>query len=308
MKKRFLPNYWSIVGCLMLIIGMQLPLQASTTRWGAEYFPDVPLTTHTGKQVRFFSDLLEDKVVAINFMFTSCQAVCPTETARLRQVQQLLGDRVGKDVHMYSISIDPTRDTTEALAEYAEKFNVGPGWTFLRASEKHVKLLQDKLGLLVDNKDDPLDHATSFVVGNQSTGRWTKRSPYEHPSILARLIGDEMHNFSKPTTLTLHNYADVKPVGTQSQGEYIFRTRCNACHSIDGSEDSLGPDLKGITKVRNRDWLARWIKEPDQVLASGDELAVALYKKYDGLTMPNLGLTDKDTFAVIDFIEAYKPE
>src|SRR6185369_17079836 len=61
--------------------------------WGADYFPDVPLITSEGKQVRFFSDLIKGKVVAINFIYTNCPDACALETARLREVQRILGDR-----------------------------------------------------------------------------------------------------------------------------------------------------------------------------------------------------------------------
>src|SRR5689334_9567 len=71
--------------------------------WGADYFPDVPLITHEGKKVRFFSDLIKNKVVAINFIYTNCPDACSLETARLREVQKILGERVGRDVFIYSI-------------------------------------------------------------------------------------------------------------------------------------------------------------------------------------------------------------
>ena len=284
-----------------LVAASVAPAVAWASAWDGDYFPDVKLTAHTGEEVRFFSDLLEDRVVAINFMFTSCAAVCPTETARLRQVQRLLQHRVGKDVFMYSISIDPARDSVEALAEYAKKFDVGPGWKFLRASQEDVDLIQSKLGMLVENEDDPLDHSTSFIIGNQSTGRWTKRSPFEHPSILARLIGDDMHNFTVETHAPLQSYSVVQPRDQLDQGEYIYRTRCNACHTI-GQGDELGPDLAGITKLRPAAWLERWIMEPDVMLEEGDELALAVKAKYGEVTMPNLGLTEVDAKAVIDYI------
>ena len=87
----------------------------STTPWGGDYFPNTLLTDQDGRQVRFFDDLIKGKVVVINFIFTSCSDSCPLETARLRQVQKLLGDRVGKDIFFYSISIDPLSDTPGVL-------------------------------------------------------------------------------------------------------------------------------------------------------------------------------------------------
>src|SRR5919199_1102994 len=98
---------------------------ATGSRWGADYFPNVPLTTQDGKTVRLYDDLLKDKIVAIDLIYTHCKFSCPLETARLAQAQKLLGDRVGKDIFFYSISIDPKRDTPAALKAYAQKFHAG---------------------------------------------------------------------------------------------------------------------------------------------------------------------------------------
>ena len=97
--------------CALVFVGAGIYLQKEHTQkkpaqgsrsagsiWGADYFPNVPLITHEGKTVRFFDDLIKDKVVVINFIFTSCPDSCPLETSRLRRVQTLLGDRVGLDL------------------------------------------------------------------------------------------------------------------------------------------------------------------------------------------------------------------
>lgn len=117
------------------------------SRWGENYFPNTTLITQDGEKRKFFDDLIKDKVVAINFIFTSCKDSCPLETARLRKVQEILGDRVGKDIFLYSISIDPETDTPAVLKAYKEKFNIGPGWTFLTGDEQEIILLRKKLGL-----------------------------------------------------------------------------------------------------------------------------------------------------------------
>lgn len=130
------------------------------SRWGADYFSNVLLVNQDGKSVRFFDDLIKDKVVIINFMYTSCEDTCPLETARLTNVQRILGDRVGKDVFMYSITVDPANDTPDVLRKYAEKFRIGPGWQFLTGNETDIMLLRTKLGLYsaADAGNDPTDH------------------------------------------------------------------------------------------------------------------------------------------------------
>src|SRR3989338_9503006 len=114
--------------------------------WGANYFPNISLINQDGEKLRFYDDMIKDKIVAINFMYATCHDACPLETAKLRQVQEALGDRVGKDIFMYSISITPEMDTPETLKTYMEKFNVGPGWQFLTGKEADITLLRTKLG------------------------------------------------------------------------------------------------------------------------------------------------------------------
>jgi protein SCO1/2 len=280
----------------------------STQHWGRDYFPNIALVNQEGQPVHFFDDLIKDKVVAINFIFTSCTDSCPLETARLRQVQQLLGDRVGRDVFFYSISIDPEADTPEVLKHYAEKFKVGPGWQFLTGRKEDIALLRQKLGLFIKGVDDgqTKDHNLSLIIGNQSTGRWMKASPFENPYVLADRLGKSLHNWKLASTHT-NNNADAPSVRAPSTGEQIYRTRCSSCHTLGDTDHagirSIGPDLLGITGQRERAWLTRWIKEPDQMLVQKDPLAMQLYEQYNRLAMPNLRLGELEISAVLAYIE-----
>lgn len=280
--------------------------------WGADYFPNIPLVTHEGKPVRFFDDLIKGKVVTINFIYTSCPDVCPLETAMLREVQEILGDRVGRDIFMYSITIDPERDTPEVLKKYAEKFDVGPGWLFLTGKKDDVTLLRRKLGLYSEETGgDKLEaHALSGIMGNQSTGRWMRMSPFENPHILATQIGSWLPNYKTPGRKE-QDYANAPKVRTISKGESLFRTRCAACHTI-GAKDAVtsgkkpvGPDLLGVTRKRDRAWLVRWLTEPDKMLAEKDPLATALLAEYGNVAMPNLRLGDVEIQALLDYIEGH---
>lgn len=172
------------------------PESRARSRWGANYFPNVPLVMHNGKTVHFYDDLLKDKAVAINFIYTSCPNACRLETARLLQVQKLLGDRVGRDIFFYSITIDPKHDTPEVLKRYAEKFKTGPGWYFLTGKEDDINRLRRKLGVYTDRiqADGSLGHNLSLIIGNEATGRWMRRSPYENSGALASMISDWLHN------------------------------------------------------------------------------------------------------------------
>jgi protein SCO1/2 len=277
-------------------------------RWGRDYFPNVPLVTQDGKVVHFYDDLIQGKVVAINFIFTSCSETCPAETARLRQVYKLLGDRVGRDVFLYSISIDPEHDTPEVLKAYREKFRIGPGWTFLTGKQEDVTLLRRKLGLRTDDvTDGNRDHATSFVVGNEATGQWIKRSPFDNPRILAGLLGERLHNWKTgPGGAAQASYAEATLIEKFSRGEYLFRTRCSSCHTLGASAaaDPVGPDLLGVVDKRSPEWLARWLKAPDAMIAERDPVALELLAQYRDLRMPNLSLNDVDVASLIEFMES----
>jgi protein SCO1/2 len=197
--------------------------------------------------VRFFDDLIKDKVVAINFIFTGCGDSCPVETARLRQVQKLLGDRVGQDIFFYSISIDPYNDTPTTLKRYAEKFAIGPGWTLLTGEAADIEQLRRSLGLYIEGLENgrSKDHNLSLIIGNQSTGRWMKASPFESPYILADRLANSLHNWKTASAQNL-DYTQAPAIRPPSAGEQLFRTRCSSCHTVGEAErchrrDRAGP-------------------------------------------------------------------
>jgi protein SCO1/2 len=268
--------------------------------WGPQYFPNVPLTTQDGTVVHLYDDLLKGKAVVINLIYTRCSASCPLETAKLAQVQRLLGDRVGKDVHFYSITIEPKHDTPEVLKAYAKRFHARPGWLFLTGKEEDIQLVSKKLGLssLTDawSRDG---HQPTLMVGNEATGEWMRNSAVENPKFLAAMMTDF---FGWKTGKPVRTYAAPVAIPRAGKGEYLFETRCAACHSV-GKGDGLGPDLLNVTTFRDRTWLARYVAEPDRMLAEGDALATALSRKYKNARMPNLGLDGEDVAALLLHIE-----
>src|SRR6266576_1700753 len=129
--------------------------QAATER-RRRRFLNVALTTHEGKTVRFYDDLVKDKTVMLNFFYTNCvnEAICPLSTANLVRVQKLLASRMGRDVFMYSITLDPAHDTPKVLAKYARAFGVGPGWLFLTGDAADLEALRRNLGYV---SPDPVE-------------------------------------------------------------------------------------------------------------------------------------------------------
>jgi len=294
---------WGSIGAALVagaVVFPHIDPAFAANPWGADYFPNVPLTTQDGATVYLYDDLLKGKSVAINVMYTSCKDECPLETARLVQVQRLLGERMGKDIFFYSITIDPKRDKPEVLKAYAQKYGVGPGWLFLTGKEEDIKLATKKLGLsgqrFAVRKDG---HSASFMVGNEPTGQWMRNSAVDNPQFLATTIGNFL---GWKDTTPKESYAEARPL-VLDRGEYFFQSQCSACHTV-GHGDKMGPDLSGVTTRRDRAWLARYIMMPDKVLAEGDPIAVDLFEKYQYARMPNLRLSSDEVAAVLSYVES----
>jgi protein SCO1/2 len=156
------------------------------------HFPNVLLTTHQGKQVRFYDDLLRDKIVLINFMYAKCDGVCPGITANLVKLQQLLGSRLGRDIFMYSLTLKPEHDTPQVLREYAEAYKVGKGWSFLTGAPADLELLRRKLGFT--DPDPALDadksnHIGNLRYGNEPLQRWGSCPGMSKAAWIAESIG-----------------------------------------------------------------------------------------------------------------------
>ena len=284
-----------------LLLAAGSALAAGSTRWGASYFPNVELAGHDGKTYRLYDDLLKGKTVAINVIFTECKDVCPLETAMMVQLYRLLGDRVGKDIQFYSISIDPQRDTPQVLNAYAEKFGARlPGWLFLTGSPEDIRLATKKLGLVRGTDKATRDgHTAILMVGRQATGQWDRMSALDEPRFLATRMAALL---GWSDVLPAQSYAEARPLDLKT-GQYVYQGRCSACHSI-GRGDKVGPDLAGVAQRRGRAWLARYIGAPDELLAAGDPVAAALYEKYDKVRMPRLRFAPGEIDAVIDYLEA----
>jgi cytochrome oxidase Cu insertion factor (SCO1/SenC/PrrC family) len=156
----------------------------SVAAQSARYFPNLELVTQDGATVHFHDDLLKGKTVLINFLFTTCTGVCSPMTANLARVQKLLGDRVGRDIVMISITVDPENDTPAALKAFAAKFDVKPGWYFLTGSKANVDAVLAKLGGYVSDKNQ---HSSVVLVGNVARGGWQKMLAVGNPSAIANV-------------------------------------------------------------------------------------------------------------------------
>ena len=162
------------------------PLNAEDIARARNYFTDTEMTTHAGEKVRFYSDMLDARVVVINVMYTSCKGACPLMTQKLSAVSRELGDLFGDAVHFVSVSNDAERDTPEALTEFAQEQGVNlAGWTFLTGDKGLVDGVLKKIGLYQDNFEQ---HQSTILLGNTRTGHWQKVRPdTPHQAIAAKL-------------------------------------------------------------------------------------------------------------------------
>ncbi|HEX3154451.1 MAG TPA: SCO family protein [Candidatus Angelobacter sp.] len=289
----------TMAAALLLVLS---PTQMSASGPGATYFTNTPLVTQNGNTVHFYDDLLKGKSVVINFIYTECGDSCPLETAKLAQVQRLLGERVGKDIFFYSISIDPKRDSPQALKAYAKKFHAGPGWFFLTGKKEDIEVIRKKLGQAAGPDQNELtDHSTSLVIGDEPTGQWMRDSSMDDARSIATMVADWLSSWRNHKGGQSYEQATRNDAPSTDRGAYLFKSRCSACHTVGGG-DSIGPDLRGVTAVRDHEWLSRFIQAPDKVLAAKDPIATALLKKYNGVTMPNLRLGKVDAEALMEYL------
>ena len=151
--------------------------------------PDVNVLDQDGNALHFYSDLIKDKTVAINFIFTNCTTICPPLAATFARVQKEMGDKVGKDVHFISISVDPLTDTPERLKAWGAKFKAGPGWTFVTGEKQEMDKLLNALGAAVSKRED---HTPAMIIGNDAKGVWTRTYGLAKTGQIVGLILDVM--------------------------------------------------------------------------------------------------------------------
>lgn len=166
-------------------------ITASRGRLQAKHFPNVELITHEGKKVRFYDDLIKDKIVTINFMYATCDGICPGITRNLAKAQEMLGDMVGKDIFMYSITLKPTEDTPAVLDKHARSLKTKPGWLFLTGKPEDIELLRRSQGFVdpdpaVDKDKD--QHIGNVRFGNEPMQRWGACPGLGKPEIIVESL------------------------------------------------------------------------------------------------------------------------
>ena len=159
----------------------------ATAPFGTATLPNIILRTQDGRSVRFYDDMVRGRVVAVNFMFTTCATFCPRATANLLKVQQHLGPRLGTDVFMLSITVDPETDTPEVLRKYAASHGVKPGWSFLTGERSGIDRIRRTLGVL-DDDVDRTQHTGILSYGNEATRSWSAMPVIAEAAVISRAL------------------------------------------------------------------------------------------------------------------------
>src|SRR6476660_5277907 len=155
--------------------------------------PDIKVINQDGRHVRFNSQVVDGRIAIVTGFFTNCSSMCPFTQEKIAQVAKLLGQRLGKDVVIVSVSVDPENDTTARMKNWAEKFHIGRGWTLLSGNRAEVDTLLKSLGLFVEL---PQRHQSALMIGSTTTG-WVRISSWTPSEKLAKLA--ETMSAAKPS-------------------------------------------------------------------------------------------------------------
>ena len=151
-----------------------------------KFFTDLEVVDQNGKKLRFYSDVLKGRVVLINFIFTNCPDACPMVTHKLMQVRNLMVESIKDDVWFISVSVDPERDTPEAMKEFARKQGVDERrWLFLTGDKKNLEFIVKQLGQYTQEVEA---HSTLMLAGNDRTRHWTRVMPMVPPEGVAQQL------------------------------------------------------------------------------------------------------------------------
>lgn len=161
-----------------------------------QHFPDIPLVTHEGRHVRFYNDLIKDKIVSLNFFFAKCDEICPLVMANLTKVQNLLGNQVGRELFMYSFTLKPEEDTPEVLSHHRAMVHAGPGWTFLTAEPDDMEKVRKAIGFTYPEPaidQDKTQHIGNIRYGNEPFMLWSACPGMAHPKWIAETLQWAIH-------------------------------------------------------------------------------------------------------------------
>ena len=142
---------------------------------------DETLLDQDGREVRLVTDVIADRLVIMNFIYTTCTTVCPVLSAIIQQVQGKLAGRLGEEVVIVSVSVDPTTDTPTRLKAYAEMLKAQPGWVFLTGGERVIDKGLEGVGAY---SQDFTAHPNMTLIGDGGARAWTRMYGFADPNLI----------------------------------------------------------------------------------------------------------------------------
>jgi protein SCO1 len=296
--RRFLAALLALAGAIALpTLAIAAP---DDTRFNGDYFTNLEVVTHDGKAVRFYDDLIKGKRVVINFAYLNCSDICPLSVSRLAEARRKLGDMVGRDVFIYTITLDPARDTPELLKMYADAFEAGPGWTFLTGKPENIDQIRYKLG---ERARKLTEHRNDLVLGNDVDGDWQRFSTFAEIEDIVATIREMDPVYRNKVHATRADYVKAANLRLSNvPGQAMFLKLCSTCHTV-GQGKLVGPDLKDVTVRREKDWLVRYLRGPAEMRRQNDPIVAELRAQFPAVRMPDLGLNEVDVGDLLAYIE-----
>jgi protein SCO1/2 len=145
------------------------------------------LVDQDGQELMFVSDVIGDNIVVMDFVYTTCTTICPVLSALFTQVQGKLGESVGDEVTLVSMSVDPVRDTPQRLKAYSAKHRAGDGWLWLTGQKSDVEDVLTGLGAYTPSFED---HPSMVLIGDGRTGEWKRLFGFPNPDRIVQIVND----------------------------------------------------------------------------------------------------------------------
>lgn len=154
-----------------------------------KYFSDSIVVDQHGKKHRFYSDLLKNKTVLINFGFTSCNGACPVAIKNLKEALKTLEKDLNKDQYkdlsVIWVSVDK-KDSLELIKKFSKKMSIKESNFYLISGDSsEMEGLIQKFGQKVNS---PELHSNTVFVGNLKTGTWNKVVSLHGPTDLIKAV------------------------------------------------------------------------------------------------------------------------
>jgi protein SCO1/2 len=275
---------------------------AAAANWRGDYLPNLSVLDQNGKELKFYDDVIKDRIVVVSFIYTTCRDMCPLITARLAQMREQLDPAIAEKVRFVSVSVDPANDTPERLKQFADALKLEGDWLLLTGKRRDIDAIRHKLG---ERSGKLSEHRLEVLLGNDATGEWERASALGDLGNLAmavRAMDPEVRKKVELATAGPNDDAAAAQIGMGLPGHALFIKACAACHTI-GKGEKVGPDLAGLTERRDQAWAVKYITAPNKVRAAKDPTALELRERFKAIRMPNLGISEAEAMDLIDYLE-----